>query len=218
MDSGAPSKGKDEKDFTVKFKVFEHSDRSKGYSVLKLAKPYVEPGGSGIQDYPEVSIIRQSATNKHAVEIMCGMRHQNIISMKAVGPKSQDDFLIFIEKIDGSMGSILPYVVSEMNARIPSDKFRRIMIEVIEGVEFLRKKQTYHGNLNWTTTFYKGRFTVKLCGFRYHDSMDMEDAQWQDWMSIRQMLQDVSDIAVQINQDPEREVKLACDDVDALMN
>lgn len=121
--------------FTVRFKVFEHSDHSKGCGLLKLAKPDSEPGESscekklelGIEDYPEVSILRESATNEHAVKIMCGMSHQNIVSMKAVGPKSKDDCLLFIEKCDGELGPVIPCMIDGMH-QIPDPSFQRIMM------------------------------------------------------------------------------------------
>ncbi|CAL4936620.1 unnamed protein product [Urochloa decumbens] len=210
--------------FTIAFQVFRHQDQPYANHSLKLAKPYRPDWDKDVvpkRDYPDVFREKANPANRHGVYIMHNLNHKNILCMKAAGQtrlERGDEFSLFVEEYAGPLNVITFWpAVAEAFKHIPSSTFQNIIREIIEGVDFLWRNGTYHGNLSWLTTLYQRPYTVKLHGFRSKD-LPLDKSQWGDVDGIIVMLEDVCNMAFQYNQDPKEEHNFFYGEVNALID
>lgn len=186
-DSSKGKKRKPAKDTRIKFKVTK-DDCLK----LKLVKPNDECAVA--VKYPDICIKKEHRSNFDAMRKMYTLNHHNILSMKALGPKvTPDTYLVFIEQCRANLNKLIWREYFDNNGHVPSERLQTFVRGIIEGVDFLRENNLYHGNLSWKTTMHEAPFVAKLCNFKTKDGMTIEEAQWEDWNCIRIMLQELSD-------------------------
>ncbi|KAM0863356.1 hypothetical protein ACQ4PT_044655 [Festuca glaucescens] len=72
--------------------------------------------------------------------------------------------------------------------------------ETFDGVDFLWRNRTHHGNLSWRALLYeRATQIVTLCDFQFKETASPEIAQWEDWDAIIAMLRAVAEEAAVFN-------------------
>lgn len=198
--------------------------RKKGTYCLKAVKP--TSSEVAVEDCPTVCLKEERATDEHAFNIMLNLNHRNILCLKllAKDKRSEDPLSVvaFVEQYSGTLLSVCgPDKCVDDLGHVPSDGFRRYIRDIVISLDFLIKNGYYHGDLSWHTTLYdSGTDAVKLAGFKSKESMEKDEAKWNDWQCFLKMLEEVSvSITEWCRNFPELESKhIYCGVLDSLID